>query len=305
MTQDEEELWAFENLGGGEFRGHMLWMTDNYDLGSAGLVAADLDSDGDDDLILPAGDNLEDLDAYPQPYHGCYWFENQGDWTFKFARISDLGGTYAADVDDFDLDGDQDVVLISMTNDWYDERHASVVWLENDGQQRFQTWQIDSQPIHLIAVESGDLDGDGRPDIVAGSLNFRKPYQRVGRVTAWMNFSGEGRMNSLSRILMIVAAIELVGSGWMISSHRGGYDPVLPKMESIDDPLLVADIQELADQAANSESSSDWRKLGEALLGNGFYSEAEWNFRRAIELDEQNIAAQFGLAFVLDRDRTH
>ena len=59
VTQDEEELWGFENLGNGEFKKRRLWFTINLDLGGAGLIHADLDQDGDEDLILPAGDNLE------------------------------------------------------------------------------------------------------------------------------------------------------------------------------------------------------------------------------------------------------
>ena len=80
VSQDEEEIWGFENLGNGKFRNRLLYMSFNFDLGSAGLVEADLDGDGDSDLILPVGDNLEDLDAYPQHYHGCLWFENLGNW---------------------------------------------------------------------------------------------------------------------------------------------------------------------------------------------------------------------------------
>jgi len=187
VTQDEEELWGFENLGDGTFNARRLWMTANLDLGGAGLVAADLDSDGDLDLILPAGDNLEDFDAYPQPYHGCYWFENQGGWNFKFHRISDLGGTYAAAVADLDGDGDQDVALVSLSNNWLNPGNASVIWLENDGRQNFTPWQIDSSPLHLVTVAIGDLNGNGKPDIVAGSLNVRRPYDRLGRISAWMN----------------------------------------------------------------------------------------------------------------------
>lgn len=187
VTQDEEELWGFENDGSGMFTAKLLWTTPNFDLGSAGLIKADLDGDGDQDLILPAGDNLEDLAAYPQPYHGCYWFENQGDWSFSMKRISDLGGTYAADVGDIDGDQDLDIVLVSMTNNWYEEDHASVVWLENDGKQNFKTWQIDQDPIHLVTVAVGDINSDGREDIIAGSLNLRSPFQRIGRVTGWLN----------------------------------------------------------------------------------------------------------------------
>ncbi len=192
VSQDEEELWGFENDGAGNFRPRRLWFTINFDFGSAGLVASDLDRDGDMDLILPVGDNLEDYDAYPQPYHGCYWFENRGDWTFEMHRIGDLGGTYAASIGDLDQDGDQDVVLVSMTNNWYEKKNASVVWLENDGKQNFTTWQIANDPAHLVTVALGDLDGDEKLDIVAGALNFRRPFERVGRVGAWVQSAGKG-----------------------------------------------------------------------------------------------------------------
>ncbi|MEW4561046.1 VCBS repeat-containing protein [Bremerella sp. JC770] len=191
VTQDEEELWGLENLGDGTFQKRRLWMTINPDLGSAGLVQSDLDQDGDLDLILPAGDNLEDFDAYPQPYHGCYWFENQGDWQFKFHRIADLGGTYAAAVDDMNGDGHLDLVLVSLTNNWLEPNNASIVWLENDGQQNFKTWQIDAAPLHLVTVDTGDLNDDGLPDIAAGSLNVRRPHRNLGRVSTWLNQSGD------------------------------------------------------------------------------------------------------------------
>ncbi|MFI4876053.1 MAG: FG-GAP repeat domain-containing protein [Blastopirellula sp. JB062] len=187
VTQDEEELWGFENQGDGQFVARRLWMTPNLDLGGAGLTAADLDGDGDLDLIMPAGDNLEDFNAFPQPYHGCYWFENQGDWQFQPHRISDLGGAYAASVADIDQDGTQDVVLASLTNDWLNPENAALIWLQNDGKQNFAAWQIASAPLHLVTTAVGDLDGDEMPDIVAGSLNLRRPHQRLGRISGWMN----------------------------------------------------------------------------------------------------------------------
>jgi len=193
MSQDDEELWGFENLGGGKFARKMLWRSPNYDLGSAGLVAADLDQDGDVDLVLPVGDNLEDFDAFPQPYHGCLWFENVGKWTFQEHRIATFGGTYAATVDDLDGDGDRDIALVSMSNDWSNPANGSIIWLENDGRQSFRPWQIAADPIHLVTVASGDLDRDGRPDLVAGSLNLRRPFQRVGGVTVWRNAGGKER----------------------------------------------------------------------------------------------------------------
>jgi hypothetical protein len=187
VSQNDEELWGFENLGRGEFRARRLWFTINDGLGSAGLVQDDLDGDGDVDLILPTGDNLEVVHSFPQHYHGCLWFENKGDWNFAEHRIAEFGGTYAAAVGDLDADGDRDVVLVSMFNNWIDARNASVVWLENNGSQQFRTWQIDTQPTHRVTVAVGDLDGDGHPDIVTGGLHVAGPFDRLGAVTAWFN----------------------------------------------------------------------------------------------------------------------
>jgi hypothetical protein len=188
-SQDEEEIWGLENNGKGEFTPHRVWFTHNFDIGSGGLVAVDLDKDGDMDLLLPVGDNLEHGLGWPQPYHGCIWFENRGKWKFVPHRIAHFGGTYAAAPGDLDGDGDLDIVLVSMSNDWNDSRHPSVVWLENDGAQNFRMWTVDTGPVTLITAACGDLNGDGRADIVAGGLDLPStPINRKQQaLTVWMS----------------------------------------------------------------------------------------------------------------------
>lgn len=191
LSQDREQVWGFENLGqgsGGErFAPRLLFESLNFDLGSAGLVKVDLDRDGDLDLLLPVGDNLEDIHSYPQPYHGCYWLENRGGWNFAATRIATLGGTYAAAAGDLDGDLDLDVVLVSMFDDWDRPGHASLVWLENDGRQKFTPRQIETEAIHLVTVDCADVNGDGRADILAAPLHLMAPFQASPSATLWLS----------------------------------------------------------------------------------------------------------------------
>jgi hypothetical protein len=192
VSQDEEEIWGLENQGQGQFAARRLHFTHNYDAGSGGLVSCDLDQDGDLDFLVPWGDNLEYGHGWPQPYHGCIWFENRGEWQFVPHRVAHFGGTYAVAAGDIDQDGDLDLALVSMSNDWSNPAHASVAWLENDGRQKFRLWQVDTRPAELITVACGDLDGDGRADIVAGRLHL-PTSDLVGdqRVVAWLSKPAE------------------------------------------------------------------------------------------------------------------
>ena len=41
------------------------------------------------------------------------------------------------------------------------------------------------------SLAAGDLNGDGRQDILTGSFHFRRPYNRFGSIDAFLNQAGD------------------------------------------------------------------------------------------------------------------
>lgn len=187
VSQEWEEIWAFVNDGKGRFRPTMLWGSTNPDFGSSWISVADMDGDGDPDVVYSNGDAFDYAPANSRPWQGVQWLENRGNLQFAFHRIADLPGASSPQAGDLDGDGDMDVVVVSANNDWDDPASPSVVWLENNGRMQFALHVISSSPTHLMTLALGDLDRDGKPDLVTAGMHISRPYDRMSRVSAWMN----------------------------------------------------------------------------------------------------------------------
>lgn len=185
VTQDWEEIHAFDNHGGGVFRNRVLHGSTNKDYGSSGLSVADLDRDGDVDLVYTNGDGFDYATPGSRPWHGVQWLENDGRGRFAFHRIGSLPGAYSPLAIDLDGDGDRDIVAVSGFNEWSRSDALSLAWFENDGSQGFTRHDLARQPTHLVVVDGADFDNDGKVELVTGGFCFYPPFERAARITLW------------------------------------------------------------------------------------------------------------------------
>jgi tetratricopeptide (TPR) repeat protein len=101
------------------------------------------------------------------------------------------------------------------------------------------------------------------------------------------------------RLLWLLVALEAAVVGWLAIPPPVRTEPVLPDAFP-DDPVLEAELRERA-AAARTGDPLAWRRLGEALLSQGLYRQAEPAYREAARLDPRDIEAAFGWAFTVDR----
>ncbi len=148
-------LLAGATSAGEDMFGPSILLSDSID-GAISIHAADLDADGDLDILTASWH--DDL---------IRWFENtDGKGAFGPEQIiSNLTDrAYSVDTADFDGDGDLDVLSASFADN-------KIAWYENtDGLATFGPQQIiNGTAIGAWSAQAGDLDGDGDPDVASVS----------------------------------------------------------------------------------------------------------------------------------------
>lgn len=120
LSQDVEEIMLYRNDGQGNFTSESLYDSNLTYYGMSGLRIADMDKDGDNDIIFTNGDTM-DFDTPPEinpnQLHGVAWLENNGVGEFTHHDITRNWGAYDTAILDIDNDGDLDMVLICLQTD--------------------------------------------------------------------------------------------------------------------------------------------------------------------------------------------
>jgi hypothetical protein len=169
VGQNREGIHIFYNLGNGNFRrSWALQLPPNY--GSSHFELYDFNHDGYIDVLATTGDN-GDYSPILKNYHGIRIYLNDGKNRFVERYFFHMNGAFKAQAADFDLDGDLDIVGISMFADYDNRPEEGFVYLENKGNFTFVASTVDAvNKGRWLTMDTGDLDGDGDQDVVLGSF---------------------------------------------------------------------------------------------------------------------------------------
>jgi hypothetical protein len=159
--------------------------------GGRNFVLADLDDDGDDDIVVANAD----FDT-PEDAEGIYWYEHpgtegdavRGRWTEReLYRGDEFHAKPQIAVADLDDDGEDD--LITQVADavyWFRKTGTDPVAFERVVIPKDATTTQLSRPIRVA-----DVDGDGQLDLVGGLVHEDGVLGRDKASLFWMSYTGD------------------------------------------------------------------------------------------------------------------
>ncbi len=181
---------------GGKEKGSFFPYGESFTAGVS-LAAGDLDGDGDDEIIVsPLGDRKATVRIYQYSDSGKW---KQWDSFRAFGKAYTGGATVATG--DLDGDGDDEIIVGQKEKDarvwvyqWKSKKQQAKKW----GVKRIFTGDNQDDG---VTVATGDLDFDGKDEVVAGSL------RGTADVRVYNFASKKGKLNLRSRS-------DVIGSGY-------------------------------------------------------------------------------------------
>ena len=177
FAQGNEMISLFTNKGHGEFEESVVlrfppqWGSSSFDL-------ADMNNDGKLDIVYTCGDNA-DFSKILKPYHGVYVYLNDGNYGFKQSYFYPINGAFKVLARDFNGDGNQDLAVISFFADYENNPNEGFIYFANKGNNTFEPHALSAtNQGRWITMDAGDIDGDGKPDIVLGNFSVAPAFMK-------------------------------------------------------------------------------------------------------------------------------
>ncbi len=192
VAQGDESMYTFLNQGNGEFNMKKIFQLPPTH-GSVSFEYLDIDKDGIKDIVHVAGDNA-DYEAILKSYHGIRILKGLGNLEFRQTLFYPVHGAYNAKPADYDGDGDLDLAVISFFPDYSDDAKESLMMLRNDSTKDsliFDGFTVNGYNMgRWNVMDNGDVNKDGRPDLMLASFVVQNPYtNQEGTTEEWMKDS--------------------------------------------------------------------------------------------------------------------
>ena len=264
--------------------------------------AADLDGDGDADVLFGIGRGVDEIG----------WYENTGDDGRSFAnspRALDTAADNPESLEAADLDGDGDLDVLSALEG--PDTGSKVVWYENSGDGSFSGARVISEEVAgANDAHAADLDGDGDLDVVSASYFDDKIawYENLGNG----DFSAQEVLTDEAEGAADVHAADLDGDGdldvliassstlaWYANSGDGDFEERALSTGSFGTPIAV-DTAEL-DGDADEDIVAAVFSAGSAVVWHENLGEGVFAAPRLVDAGVQDAARRV-LAVDVDGD---